>query len=69
MKKIQRISNMERGELLVGTVVELEHTSNPKEALKIAREHISENPNYYKKLYKAGLIDEPLAVKFAKKYF
>ena len=56
-------------ELEVGTTVEFEHTKDPKEAKKIAKDHLSEDPNYYSKLYKAGLIDEPDAIELAKKAF
>lgn len=54
------------GELEVGIEVEMEHTDDRKEAEKIAKDHISEDPKYYSKLYKAGLIDEPKAMKLAK---
>lgn len=53
-------------ELELGIEVEFEHTDDPKEAEKIAKEHLAENPKYYSKLYKAGLIDEPKAIKIAK---
>ena len=53
-------------ELDVGTAVEMEHTKDPKEAEKIAKDHLAEDPNYYIKLYKAGLIDEPNAIKLVK---
>jgi len=56
-------------ELKVGIAVEMEHTNNPKEAKKIAIDHLKEDPNYYTKLYKAGLVDEPNAKKLANKYF
>ena len=35
-----------------GAAVEKEHTGNHKDALEIARDHISERPDYYKKLAK-----------------
>ena len=54
-------------ELEVGTAVEMEHTKDPKEAEKIAKDHLAEDPKYYIKLYKAGLIDEPDAIKLVKK--
>ena len=44
----------------------MEHTKDPKEAEKIAKDHLAEDPNYYIKLYKAGLIDEPNAIKLVK---
>ena len=41
-----------------GIEVEKEHTNDPKVALKIAMDHIKENPKYYDKLAKAGLEEE-----------
>jgi hypothetical protein len=38
-----------------GIEVEMEHTNDPKVALKIALDHIKEDPKYYDKLIKAGL--------------
>jgi hypothetical protein len=38
-----------------GIEVEMEHTDDPKVALKIALDHIKEDPKYYDKLTKAGL--------------
>jgi hypothetical protein len=38
-----------------GVKVEMEHTNDPKVALKIAMDHIKEDPKYYDKLVKAGL--------------
>jgi hypothetical protein len=43
-------------ELRVGTDVEREHTDSPDEAQKIALQHLAEFPDYYQKMYKAGLI-------------
>ena len=42
-----------------GIEVEMEHTSDKKEALKIALDHLSEDPMYYDKLSKAGLEENP----------
>lgn len=56
-------------EMKVGVAVEMEHTTDPKEAYKIAKDHVSEDSRYYSKLYKAGLIDEPKAIRMARKYF
>jgi DNA-directed RNA polymerase subunit RPC12/RpoP len=42
-------------ELALGTQVEMEHTDDPKEAARIAGEHIAEDPQYYSKLQAAGL--------------
>lgn len=39
-------------QLKIGTKVEMEHTDDPKEARKIALDHIAEVPDYYTKLLK-----------------
>ena len=41
-----------------GIEVEMEHTDDPKVALKIAMDHIKEDPKYYDKLVKAGLEED-----------
>lgn len=38
--------------LAAGQKVEMEHTKDPKIAREIARDHLAEDPNYYKKLAK-----------------
>jgi hypothetical protein len=53
-------------ELEVGKEVEMEHTTDEKEAERIALQHLAEDPDYYKKLRDAGLIDEPEALQKAK---
>ena len=55
-------------QLKVGTAVEKEHTSDPKAAKEIAIDHLTEDPEYYSKLIKSGLVDEPKALKLAKKH-
>ena len=45
-------------ELAAGTKEEMEHTDDPKEAEKIAKDHLREDPKYYSKLKKAGLVDK-----------
>ena len=42
-------------ELNKGIEVEKEHTSSEDDARKIAMDHLSENPNYYTILLRAGL--------------
>jgi len=42
----------------MGHKVEMEHTSSPKIAAEITRDHLTENPKYYSKLKQAGLADE-----------
>jgi hypothetical protein len=43
-------------ELRVGTDVEREHTDLPAEAQKVALQHLAEFPDYYRRMYRAGLI-------------
>jgi len=42
----------------IGMKVEMEHKEGEAEAIKTALDHLEEDPNYYKKLGKSGLIDE-----------
>jgi len=44
-------------EIKIGQKEEMEHTSDPLEAHKIAMDHIKEDPLYYTKLKDAGLVD------------
>ena len=64
-ESIERPNNFKK-ELILGILVEFEHTTEIKEAKQIALEHLEEDQNYYSKLYKAGLIDEPKALKYIK---
>ena len=66
MKKIKSFNNfifeeVSNKELEAGIKVEMEHTEDPEIAKKIAMDHLSEDPLYYEKLLKAGLVDEPAA--------
>ena len=45
-------------QLKIGIPTEHEHTKNNKLAKEIALDHLEENPNYYSKLDKAGLVDD-----------
>lgn len=56
-------------EVEIGSKVELEHTKDPNEALKIALDHLKENGNYYSELGECGLIDEKEALELWNKYF
>ena len=61
-KKWYHIEDFER-ELKAGIAVEMEHTGDQETAKRIALDHLSEDPEYYEKLAKAGLVDEPDALK------
>lgn len=60
--------DVDKKEFMVGRIVEREHTDNQKQAEEIALDHLTEKPDYYSRLYRAGLMDEPEAIKLAK-YF
>lgn len=47
-------------EISVGIKVEMEHTDSIEAAREIALDHLTENKNYYTRLYHIGLIDEPI---------
>lgn len=50
----KNISELEK-ELEKGAKTEKEHTPSNKEAKKIAKDHLVEDPKYYTKIKKAGL--------------
>lgn len=43
-------------ELEAGIAVEMEHTDDKAEASRIARQHLQEDPHYYRKLFKAEIL-------------
>ena len=53
-------------QLKMGIEVEMEHTDNPKLAMKIAMDHIKEDPKYYDKL--KFIHDEQVEEKWSAKY-
>jgi hypothetical protein len=54
-EKTNPLDKYDREELKKGIEVEKEHTDNPKIALKIALDHLDEDPKYYSKLATLGL--------------
>jgi hypothetical protein len=52
------VSKVSKDELVMGIKVEMEHTKDPREAAKIALDHLKENPKYYSMMKRAGLADE-----------
>ena len=54
-EKTNPLDKYDREELKKGIEVEKEHTDNPKIALKIALDHLDEDPKYYTKLATLGL--------------
>jgi len=55
----------DKEELRKGIEVEKEHTDDPKIALKIALDHLDEDPQYYTKLATLGLEEQPLQERIA----
>jgi hypothetical protein len=55
VKEESKIDKDKLSQIKKGIEVEMEHTDDPKVALKIALDHIKEDPKYYDKLTKAGL--------------
>jgi hypothetical protein len=55
--------DFDREEIKLGVKTEMEHTTSTKEALKIALDHLKEDPRYYSKAKECGLIKkaEPLS--------
>jgi len=54
-EKTSPLNKYDREELKKGIEIEKEHTDNPKIALKIALDHLDEDPKYYTKLATLGL--------------
>ena len=50
--------NYDQKELQMGTAIEGEHTADDRLAMKIAMDHLREDPHYYTKLKAAGLEQE-----------
>jgi hypothetical protein len=55
VREESKIDKDKLSQIKKGIEVEMEHTNDPKVALKIALDHIKEDPKYYDKLTKAGL--------------
>ena len=53
-------------QLELGVAVEAEHTNSKEVAKEIALDHLWEDPEYYTKLVKARLVDEPSALSLYK---
>jgi len=66
-KELLGVAETHNPELAVGIKVEMEHHEGRAEARKIAEDHLKEDPDYYKKLIEAGLVDEPAAIESAKR--
>lgn len=51
-------ADVDATELAMGIKVEMEHTTNPKIAKRIALDHLTENPKYYSEGKAKGMFDE-----------
>jgi len=60
VREESKIDKDKLSQIKKGIEVEMEHTDDPKIALKIAMDHIKEDPKYYDKLAKAGLEEEKM---------
>lgn len=61
-----KASDFDREQVAKGIRVEMEHTSDPRTALEIALDHLSENPRYYDELSKLNL-SRMLSAEFARR--
>lgn len=52
---IQAMQSLLKKQLEIGIKAEMEHTKSKEMAKKITMNHLTETPNYYDKLLKAGL--------------
>lgn len=59
-------SDVDADQLKIGTEHEMEHTSDPKIARQIALDHLTEDPDYYKKLPKSLSLGNALFPGWAK---
>lgn len=58
VKSGKKESDFDPKEIEMGVKVEYEHTNNPKIALRIALDHLSDRPDYYSFGKKCGIFDE-----------
>jgi len=56
-------------EIQIGIRVESEHVSDLDQILEIVVDHLTDNPTYYSKLCKSGLVDEPSAIAIYNKLY
>ena len=63
------IDLIDKRQLAVGILVELEHTNDIMKSMTIAIDHLKEYPLYYSKLIECGLIDETPAIEMYEKLY
>jgi len=56
-------------QLLIGLLIEKEHTNDLNHALEIAIDHVTEDSQYYHKLINSGIVDEEEAINMYKKLY
>jgi len=61
--------NVDKRQLIIGKIVEKEHSPNEKITTEIALDHLAENKKYYSNLVEKGIVDEPNAIRLYIKYF
>jgi len=61
--------DVDRRQLLIGIAVEKEHSTNKTVAMRIALDHLSEDPEYYTKLITSGIADEKEAIDLYNKFY
>ena len=55
-------SEFDRREVAMGLHHEMEHTDDPRKALEIAIDHLTENPHYYTELRASGIESEAVSL-------
>jgi hypothetical protein len=60
-------SDVDSDQLRIGTEHEMEHTSDPKTARQIALDHLTEDPDYYKKLAKSASLGDAILPEWTKR--
>ena len=58
--------SLNQAQLQVGILVQMQHTNKKQIAKQIAVDHLTQHPNYYTKLIRAGLVDQKPALALAK---
>jgi len=61
--------DVDKKQLAIGVLVEMEHTNDPIKAMEISLDHLQEHSFYYSILIKSSLVDEEKAIKLYKKLY
>ena len=68
-RKNLNASDVDQKQLSIGIAVEKEHSSDIEIRKMIALDHLAEDPMYYSKLVKSGIVDEKEALDLYNKYY